>query len=231
MKIKDIPWYDRPDLRLTREGVEKLSNPELLSLILLAGDRDDNVLELSNKILRRYNLNRIEEAGYNELVNLVKKGKGKAEYSDFVNVRKLLSLIELSKRYGKIVKGGYNKKPINSAKDVYDMFVDEMRNYKKEVLKVVLLDTKNVPIKINEVSVGTLNSSLIHPREVFKEAIKESAYSIILVHNHPSGNPEPSKEDIEMTKLLIKAGEMLNIKVLDHVIIGKNKYWNWLDFQ
>ena len=82
MKIKDIPWYDRPDLRLNREGVEKLSNPELLSLILLAGDKDDNVLELSNKILRRYNLNRIEEAGYNKLVNLVKKGKGKAEYSD-----------------------------------------------------------------------------------------------------------------------------------------------------
>jgi len=228
MKIKDIPWYDRPGFRLTREGVEKLSNPELLSLILLAGDRDDNVLELSNKILRRYNLNRIEEAGYNELVNLVKKGKGKAEYSDFVNVRKLLSLIELSKRYGKIVKGGYNKKPINSAKDVYDMFVDEMRNYKKEVLKVVLLDTKNVPIKINEVSVGTLNSSLIHPREVFKEAIKESAYSIILVHNHPSGDCNPSKEDIEITEKLIEAGKSLDIKVLDHIIIG-NEYWSYVE--
>ena len=93
MRIRDIPWYDRPGFRLTREGVEKLSNPELLSLILLAGGKDDNVLELSNKILSRYNLNRIEEAGYNELVNLVKKGRGKAEYSDFVNVRKLLSLI------------------------------------------------------------------------------------------------------------------------------------------
>ena len=93
MKIKDIPWYDRPGFRLSREGVEKLSNPELLSIILLAGDKDDNILELSNKILSRYNLNKIEEAGYNELVNLVKKGRGKAEYSDFVNVRKLLSLI------------------------------------------------------------------------------------------------------------------------------------------
>ena len=140
---------------------------------------------------------------------------------------KLLSIVELSKRYNKLVKGGYNKKPINSAKDVYDIFVDEMRPYKKEVLKVVLLDTKNVPISIKEVSVGTLNSSLIHPREVFKDAIKESANSIILVHNHPSGNCEPSSEDIEMTKLLVQAGEHLGVKVLDHVIIGKKKYWSW----
>ncbi|MBS3150539.1 DNA repair protein RadC [Candidatus Woesearchaeota archaeon] len=138
-----------------------------------------------------------------------------------------MSIVELSKRYNKLVKGGYNKKPINSAKDVYDIFVDEMRPYKKEVLKVVLLDTKNVPISIKEVSVGTLNSSLIHPREVFKDAIKESANSIILVHNHPSGNCEPSSEDIEMTKLLVQAGEHLGVKVLDHVIIGKKKYWSW----
>ena len=226
MKIKDIPWYDRPGFRLTREGAEKLSNPELLSILFWANDKEDNVLELSNKILKKYNLNKIDEVGYNELVNLVCDNK-KAEYKDFVKVMKLLSLIELSKRYGKLVKGGYNKKPINSAKDVYDMLVDEMINYKKEVLKVILLDTKNVPISVKDVSVGTLNSSLAHPREIFKEAIKESAYSIILVHNHPSGNCEPSNEDLEITKVLMKAGEHLGIKVLDHVIIGKDKYWNY----
>jgi DNA repair protein RadC len=227
VKIKDIPWYDRPGFRLTREGVEKLTNPELLSLILTNGEEDD-ILELSNKILKKYNLNKIEDVGYNELVNLIKKGKEKAEYSDFLKVMKLLSFIELSKRYNKLVKGGYNKKPINSAKDIYDMFVDEMRNYKKEVLKVVLLDTKNVPISVKEISVGTLNSSLIHPREVFKEAIKESAYSIILVHNHPSGNCEPSNEDLEVTKKMRDFGIEFGIKVLDHVIIGK-KYWSWRD--
>ena len=179
MKIKDIPWYDRPGFRLTREGVEKLTNPELLSLLLTNGEEDD--------------------------------------------------ILELSKRYNKLVKGGYNKKPVNSARDVYDMFVDEMRPYKKEVLKVVLLDTKNVPISVKEVSVGTLNSSLIHPREDFKEAIKESANSIILVHNHPSGNCEPSNEDLEVTKKLIELGKLIEIPVIDHIIIADKKFWNWLD--
>jgi len=158
--IKDIPWYDRPGFRLTREGASKLSNSELLSILFWANDKKDDSLELSNKILKKYNLNKIEEIGYNELVSLV-CGKKRAEYKDFVKVMKLLSLIELSKRYGKLVKGGYNKKVISSAKDVYNMFVDEMRNYKKEVLKVVLLDTKNFVISVKEVSVGTLNSSLI----------------------------------------------------------------------
>ena len=218
MKIKDIPKYDQPWNRLTREGAEKLSNSELLSIIL-GKSKGISVLELSNKLLNKYNLNKLEDLSLNELT---KECNG-----DKICALRILSFVELNKRHDKLVKGGYNRKPINSAKDVYDMFVDEMRNYKKEVLKVVLLDTKNVPIKINEVSVGTLNSSLIHPREVFKEAIKESAYSIILVHNHPSGNPEPSKEDLDMTKLLIKAGEHLGVKVLDHVIIGKKNYWSW----
>ena len=228
MKIKDIPWFNRPGFKLTRKGVNSLDDAELLSIIFWADNKEDDLLEISNKVLKRYNLNKIEEAGYNELVSLI-CGKKKAEYNDFVKVMKLLSLIELSKRYNKLVKGGYNKKVISSAKDVYNMFVDEMRNYKKEVLKVVLLDTKNVPISIKEVSVGTLNSSLIHPREVFKDAIKESANSIILVHNHPSGDCSPSEEDKEITKKLIKAGEHLDVKVLDHVIIGKKNYWNWKD--
>src|SRR3989344_3131827 len=177
MNIKDIPWYDRPGFRLTREGVENLSNSELLSIIFWANDKKEDLLEISNKILRKYNLNKIEDAGYNELVDLVKRNK-KAEYGDFVNVMKLLSLIEISKRYNKLVKGGFNKKPIHSAKDV------------------------------------------------FKEAIKESAYSIILVHNHPSGEANPSKDDIRVTDILTKAGEILNIKVLDHIIIGKKDYWS-----
>jgi len=228
MKIKEIPWYDRPGFRLTREGVEKLSNPELLSIIFWANEEEDESLELSNKILNKHKLNKIDDVGYNELVSLI-CGKRKAKYHDFMKVMKLLSLIEISKRYNKLVKGGYNKKPINSAQDVYNMFVDELRGYKKEVLKVVLLNTKNVPISVKEVSVGTLNSSLIHPREVFKEAIKESANSIILVHNHPSGDCSPSREDEEITETLKNAGNILCIKVLDHVIIGKGKYYSVIE--
>lgn len=219
MKIKDIPNFNRPGSKLIKNGVSSLDTAELLSIVFGVGSKGESAIELSNRLLKDYNLHKFEELGFKELT---KECKG-----DFVKAMKLLSIVELSKRYNKLVKGGYNKKPINSAKDVYDIFVDEMRPYKKEVLKVVLLDTKNVPISIKEVSVGTLNSSLIHPREVFKDAIKESANSIILVHNHPSGNCEPSSEDIEMTKLLVQAGEHLGVKVLDHVIIGKKKYWSW----
>ena len=219
MKIKDIPNFNRPGSKLIKNGVSSLDTAELLSIVFGVGSKGESAIELSNRLLKDYNLHKFEELGFKELT---KECKG-----DFVKAMKLLSIVELSKRYNKLVKGGYNKKPINSAKDVYDIFVDEMRPYKKEVLKVVLLDTKNVPISIKEVSVGTLNSSLIHPREVFKEAIKESANSIILVHNHPSGNCNPSNEDIEMTKLLVQAGEHLGVKVLDHVIIGKKKYWSW----
>jgi len=219
VKIKDIPNFNRPGSKLIKNGVSSLDTAELLSIVFGVGSKGESAIELSNRLLKDYNLHKFEELGFKELT---KECKG-----DFVKAMKLLSIVELSKRYNKLVKGGYNKKPINSAKDVYDIFVDEMRPYKKEVLKVVLLDTKNVPISIKEVSVGTLNSSLIHPREVFKDAIKESANSIILVHNHPSGNCEPSSEDIEMTKLLVQAGEHLGVKVLDHVIIGKKKYWSW----
>ena len=221
MKIKDIPNFNRPGSKLIKNGVSSLDTAELLSIVFGVGSKGESAIELSNRLLKDYNLHKFEELGFKELT---KECKG-----DFVKAMKLLSIVELSKRYNKLVKGGYNKKPINSAKDIYNMFVDEMRNYKKEVLKVVLLDTKNVPISIKEVSVGTLNSSLIHPREVFKEAIKESANSIILVHNHPSGNCEPSSEDIEMTKKIIEVGKLVEIPVIDHIIIGDKKFWNWLD--
>jgi DNA repair protein RadC len=229
MKIKDIPWFNRPGFKLTRKGVNSLDDAELLSIIFWANDKEEDILSISNKILKKYNFHKLENAGYKELVNLI-CGKKKAEYKDFVKVMKLLSLVELSKRYNKLVNKGY-KRSISCAKDVYDMFVDEMRNYGKEVFKVVLLDTKNKIINVRDISVGTLNSSLIHPREVFKEAIRESAYSVMLVHNHPSGNPGPSRDDIEMTKKIISAGKLLGILVLDHVIIGKSRYWNWLDNQ
>ncbi len=223
MKIKEIPWFNRPGFKLTRNGVSSLDSAELLSIIFGIGNEKESALELSNRLLKKYNLNKLEYLGLDELK--------KECNNDITKALKILSLIELSKRYNKLMKGGYNSKIISNAKDVYDMFVDEMRSYRKEVLKIVLLDTKNKVIKVNEVSVGTLNNSLIHPREVFKEAIKESAYSVMLVHNHPSGNPEPSKEDIEMTKKIINAGKLLGILVLDHVIIGNDRYWNWLDNQ
>ena len=217
MSILDIPWYDRPGNRLEREGVDKLSNSELLEILLGKGKKE-SVSTLVNRLLSRYNLNKLEELGVN--------GLRKECNNDIVPALKILSFIELSKRYNKLVSGGFTRKPITSAKQVYHMFADEMRAYKKEVLKVILLNTKNAPIMVKTVSEGTLNSSLIHPREVFKEAIKESANSIILVHNHPSGDCSPSDEDLEITEKLVKIGEEMGIKVLDHVIIGK-EYYSW----
>jgi|SRR3989344_9421226 len=230
MRIKDLPSFNKPSSKLLRNGAESLDTAELLAIIFGVGNKNESALEMSNRILKACNLHRIEDLGLKELINLIKDKREEAETRDYVRAMQLFSLVELSKRYNKLSNKGY-KKEIRSAKDILHIFVDKFRNYKKEVLSVVLLDTKNQVMSIKEVSVGTLNSSLIHPREVFKEAIKESAYAIILVHNHPSGDPKPSEEDIEITKSLIEAGKMLNILVLDHVIIGGNKYWNWLDFK
>ena len=217
MKIDDMPWFEKPDVRISKEGVDKLTDVELLAMIIGKGT-NEGVLDLSNRLIKKYNLNRLEDLGVEELTK---------ECNDRVTALRILSFIELSKRYNKLVKGGYNTKVINSAKDVYNMFVDEYRNYKKEVLSVVLLDTKLRVIKVKEVSVGILNSSLSHPREIFKEAIKESAYAIILVHNHPSGDPTPSESDLTTTTNLIKVGNYLDIKLLDHVVIGRNGYWSF----
>src|SRR3989344_2011317 len=214
MRIKDLPWFNRPGFKLTRNGVKTLDNAELLAIIFGIGSKEESALELSNRLLKKYNLNKLEELSVKDLARECKWNYNKA--------LQILSLIELSKRYYKL---------ITKAEDVYNMFKDELRNYKKEVLKAVLLDTKNKVISIKEISVGTLNSSLIHPREVFKEAIKESAYAIILVHNHPSGNPKPSDDDIKVTKQMIQAGKNLDIPLIDHIIIGNDKFWNWLDFQ
>ena len=217
MNIMDLPWYDRPGARLSHKGVKSLTSSDLLSVLLGKG-KHESVLELSGRLLSKYDLDKLEDLSLDELT---KECKG-----DKVPALKILSFMELIKRYNKKVKGGYDIKYITCAKDVYNMLVDEMMGYKKEFLKAVLLDTKNKVIKVSDISIGTLNSSLIHPREVFKEAIKNSANSIILVHNHPSGNCEPSNEDIEITKVLVQAGEHLGIKVLDHVIVGEG-YWSY----
>jgi len=220
-----MPFYNRPGFKLTRKGVDTLDDAELLSIIFWANDKEDDVLDISNKILKRYNLNKIEDAGYKELVNLI-CDKKKAEYKDFVKVMKLLSLVELSKRYNRLIRNGY-KKAIRNAKDVYDYFIDEYNNEKKEYFICLYLDTKNNIIKDEVLSVGTLNSFVIHPREVFKSAIKESANSVILIHNHPSGDSEPSDEDSEITRILFEAGKLLSIRVLDHVIIGNGVWYSF----
>ena len=223
MKIKDLPWFNRPGFKLTRKGVNFLDDAELLSIIFGVGSKGESALELSNKLLKKYNFNKLEDLSVKDLAKECKGNYNKA--------LQILSLIEICKRYNKLIKGGYNgmieRKEIKNSKDVYNMFIDKFRNYKKEVFSIILLDTKNKVInEPKEISVGTLNNSLVHPREVFKEAIRESANSIILVHNHPTDDPTPSDNDIEITKRIAKAADILGIKVLDHVIISKKGYDN-----
>ena len=218
MSIWDIPFFNRPSYKIKRKGAGSLDETELLSIIFWKG-RNEGTLELSNRILKIHNLNRLEYLGFNELLKLCK--------GDEIKVFKILALIELSKRYNKLKNNGF-KNSISSAKDVYNMLVDEYGNKKKEYFICLYLDTKNKIIgEPRVISVGTLNSSLIHPREIFKIAIQESANSIILVHNHPSGDCSPSTADITITDRLKKAGELLDIKVLDHIIISDKKYWSW----
>jgi len=217
MGILDLPRYDRPGERLKNYGAGVLSDTELLSILLGKG-KNESVIKLSQRLLKDFNLNKLSELKFNELT---KECNG-----DSVAALKILSFIELSKRRNKLISGGYNKKSITSAEDVYNMFKDHVSGLKKERLYCLLLDTKNVVIKTIRISEGTLNSSLIHPREVFKDAIRESANAIILVHNHPTNDATPSDNDLEVTERIVKLSDMIGIRLLDHVIISKKGYDN-----
>ena len=212
MKIKDIPWYNRPGIRLKKKGVSSLSDAELLAIVIGRGNKEENAVDISNRVLKSHNFNKLSNLSFHEL---------EGEFKNQVPAMKMLATFEIFRRASKQIKKGY-KFSIQTAQDVYSYFTDELEDKNKEFLYALLLDTKNKIIGEELVSIGTLNSSLIHPREVFNPAIKASSNSIVLVHNHPSGDANPSKEDIEITKKLDDAGSILGINVFDHVIIGKN---------
>lgn len=214
MKIKETPTNLRPREKLKRLGSYQLDDRELIAIIISKGTKHNDVLKISNNIIKKYDVETLRNASITEL----KKIKGLGE----VTAIKLKAALELGSRQ-KI----RDKIIIKNSKDVFNICKD-MKFLKKEHFVILMLDTKNQLIKKEVVSIGTLNLAIIHPREIFKEAIKESANSIILVHNHPSGNSEPSDADIDITNKLIKAGELLDIRVLDHVIIG-NKYYSFSD--
>jgi len=219
MRMKDIPWFNRPWTKLKRKGPEALDDAELLAMIMMRGNEKENCLQLANKLLAKHNLHYLSQCSTKELKDIL--GEETKAYQ-------IQGLAELCKRYARLKKKGF-KTVIETAQDVYNHFQHELKDKKKEHLYAVLLDSKNRIIKKELISVGTLNQSFSHPREVFHKAIKEAANSIIIVHNHPSGDPRPSKDDILISKKLIKAGNLLGIKILDHIIIGQNKYWSWME--
>ena len=221
MKIKELPLLERPRERLFNEGVENLTNEELLSILLKCGTRDKNVKELSLEILKE--LNNIHDLNELNLEKLTKiKGIGKTKAAT------LLSAIELGRRINKKIDR-INDIKITNSNLVYEYFKDKIGYEKQEHFYCLYLDNSKKVIKNKLLFLGTINYSMVHPREIFKEAYLSGATSIICIHNHPSGNIKPSKQDIELTNNLIKIGMLLGIKIDDHIIISKNNSFSFFE--
>ncbi len=215
LRVKDLPPDARPREKFWKHGPHTVSNAELLAILIGSGTRKISAIDLANKIL--------SDAG--SLHELAKKGVDDLKKYKGMGLKKAIVIsaaFELSRR---IQAEEFPEKPqIKEPSDIARIFIPRLADLNKEILIVVLLNTANRIIREVVVSEGNLNSSVIHPREVFKPAIDELSASIILVHNHPSGNPEPSRMDIEVTKQIYHAGEIIGIKLLDHIIIAGNKY-------
>jgi DNA repair protein RadC len=214
--VHDLPLGERPRERLLKLGSEALSAQEILAVILGRGVKGESVMVTSQKLLSRFgNLKGITDASVEELTQTRGIGPAKAA--------QIKAALELSKRLEADV--GEELKPVlKSPEDVIAVVRSQLKGKKKEHFLILCLDTRNRLIKRRPVSIGSLDTSIVHPREVFKEAISSSAASVIFVHNHPSGDPEPSKEDVELTKRLSKAGEIIGIDVLDHIIVCDRNY-------
>ncbi|AYK14068.1 MAG: RadC family protein [Methanosarcina flavescens] len=214
IRIRDIPEEERPRERLIRNGPESLSNAELLGVILRTGSREENAVSLANQILSKYNIKQLSLTNVSRLTQVHGVGKAKAA--------QIAAVFELALRLETFVEEP--KRKICSPKDVYALMYPKMREQKKEKFITLCLDTKNQVLKEEVVSIGSLNASIVHPREVFKSALMESSASVIMVHNHPSGDPSPSREDIMVTEKIVEGGKLLGIDVLDHIIIGDGRY-------
>jgi DNA repair protein RadC len=218
MKIKEMPEDSRPRERLFKFGIENLSEAELLALILEKGTKKENAIELSSNLINKYGLSKLSERSLEELQEI--EGIG------FAKACKIQALFELNKRYLRC------KNPIttlSSAKQVFDFMHEKLKNEKQESFIVLLLNNRNHFIKEETITRGILNAAIIEPREIFKSAIRNSAARIILVHNHPSGNSNPSEEDLLVSERITDVGELVGIPVLDHIIIGNGDYWSRKD--
>lgn len=218
--IRHWPETERPRERLIKFGASRLSEAQLLAIILRTGGGGKSALDLALEMLNTFrNLRNIESAAQSEFRSL--KGIGAAK------IAQIKAALELGRR---LSEEPNEKGPaFSSAQDVFIFYAQRMRILKKEVFRSALLDAKNRMFSDYQLSEGTLTNSLIHPREAFREAIREAAASVIFVHNHPSGDPVPSREDIAITERLVQAGEIIGIKVLDHVIIGDSTYTSMME--
>ena len=215
-KIKDLPKIERPRERLISKGTQNLKDEELLAILLRTGREGKNVLELARQVLAEYPKKRLLKMQYEDLTKI----KG----IDSAKACTILAAIELVKRALKI--GEATLPIIHSTKDVIAQSV-YLRDKTREHLMGIYLNARNEMVFKKPIFIGTLNANLVHPREIFNEALKQNAASVILVHNHPSGDAEPSQDDLEITKRILEAGKIMGIDVLDHVIITKNKVFSF----
>lgn len=214
--VHDLPVSERPRERLLKLGVEALSTQEILALILGRGIKGESVLKTAQNLLTQFgSLKKIANASFAELTDI--KGIGQAKGAQ------IKAAFELGKR----LESAYeqpSKNKIKSPEDVIKCVKDMLKGKKKEHFLVVCLDTRNHPSDVHVISIGSLDSSIVHPREVFKAAISSHAASVIFVHNHPSGDTTPSEEDIKLTKRLAEVGGILGIEVLDHIVLCDRNY-------
>lgn len=215
MMIRDVHLADRPRERLARQGASSLSNQELIAILLGTGTRNESVLVLANRVLSSFDkIQDLKDATIEEYTKVKGVGQAKATL--------LLAATELGKRlYQQHTEDRFT---IRSPEDAAAFLMTDMTSLNQEHFVVLFMNVKNEVLHKQTIFIGSLNSAIVHPREIFREAVKRSAASIICAHNHPSGNPSPSPEDIEVTKRLTDAGALMGIEVLDHVIIGDHQF-------
>lgn len=218
-KIKEIPLLERPRERLVNYGRENISNKELISIILKTGLKGKNVNDISIELLNKYDLEDLKDISINDLTKINGIGETKAI--------ELIAAIELGKRI--FLQSSKEKIKLDNPNTIWKDSKYLISGKKQELFYCYYFDNKQQLIKRKLLFVGTLNSSVTHTREVFKEAYKLSASSIICIHNHPSNDPTPSKADIEFTKVLMETGQIQGIPVLDHIIVTENKFYSFYE--
>ena len=224
MKIKELPLSERPYEKLENYGADNLSNAELLAIIIKTGTKEESSVSIAQKILNlkentdKDNLRFLQDISLEEFMKI--KGIGK------VKAIQLKAICELTKRIARPINS--KQKPIKGPEDVARILIPEIRYEKREIAKVIILNSKNIILRIINISLGGTNFAYLEPKDVLAEAIKMQAPKIILVHNHPSGDTKPSKGDYNVTDRIYKAAELMGIQLLDHIIIGDGTYQSLL---
>ena len=216
MKIKELPVTERPYEKLELYGEKMLSNSELLAIIIKNGTKEQTAIDISNIILSKINnnLKELQDITLAEFMNIQGIGKVKAI--------QLKAVCELTKRMSRPIND--TKIRIKNTKDIANIFMDELGREKREIVKLVLLNTKNIIMKIVDISYGGTSSAQVNPKDIMAEAIQIGAPKILLIHNHPSGDPEPSFADFEITERIEKASKIMGIELIDHIVIGDGSY-------